>query len=350
MFFIFLFIYSLPLFADAERKKEIDDLNREKFLRYSGWIERTRSERKWNGIDIPKSIWKMIDKYRYVIIQGTDKYCGPLLPRPYSPAVIAEELKRLVEYNDTFYCSHCDTDIPIYVKCGNINKRSIKALDGLPMDRVINPPKECPICGVFGEELVPFTVHWFNDFYNDEKIDLYENHDVWDRYKAICMQNRSHYELMSFYQRAAWANKNVDNELFKVYIENALFELTQMIANEEVLDYSEEVYGYLFHKAELLRQLGYFEESKKYIDLLVKREMIEKHVSDFFYDLLEKKITDLAPMPNWDGLRKAIADAEKDEVTNEIRELAKDKKLLNDFGFEAEKSGFDMFLRIPFVY
>lgn len=329
IFLICMFIFSLPLYADVERKKEIDALNNEEFL-YECITKRTRKERKWNGIVIPEQIWKMIDKYRYVIIQDV-RYSGPLLPYPYSPDYIAKELKKLVEYNDTFYCSHCDTDIPIYIKHNDKKKKSVEALDGLPMNRVINSPKECPICGVFGEGLVPFTTYWYNDFYSEYKIDLYENYDVWERYASTIMKNSTHYELMSLYQRAAWANRD-DDELFEIYIRNALYNLSKMITNEEYQDYAEEMYGYLFHKAELLRQIGHFEDSKKYIDYLVKNNRIEKVVSDFFYDLLDKKNKELAPMPRRGILHMAIGNAEKDEITSEIKELAKDKKLLNDFG------------------
>ena len=105
-------------------------------------------KRKWNGIDIPKDIWKLIDKYRRNLFSIV--HLRPTLPYKYTPEYIMNKLMSSVDFDCVVLCSQCDVDVPVKF---HINKSSNSGnpicLDGLPLRRNYMPPYECPICGTF---------------------------------------------------------------------------------------------------------------------------------------------------------------------------------------------------------
>lgn len=343
--FCYLLIFINLTYANEQIEKLLDlpvplpfEFNSQTINEY----ETIREDRTLNGIMIPKRIWKLIDKYRH---NATNKFRGINLPIKYSPEYIVKELKKCVEYDTTEFCEECKVNIPIKIKKNSYDLNYV-CLDGYPLYRHFMPPYECPICGLFcGKYIISKDgdyINWWDRHFKK----YYYFFDAWERYHYYLsiIEGTSYDDDIELFSKAAWYNK-YNKKLFENYITRAIQAINSVLKIMN-FDYNEKTCIYYFRKAELLRQIGYFEKSKAIVDELTKKNLLEDYMSSYFYELLEEKNANLAVSPDfYDGnrLKMEIDITEKDEINDKIIKFAKDKNLLNGF---SENKGTPLFFAI----
>ena len=131
------------------------------------------------------------------------------------------------------------------------------------------PPYECPICGMFCEEKkeIDKNVYFWGDI---DVRQLYYERDTWERYlNYLDKVGNENTDYLNLYCRAAWTYKD-DDKLFTKYIIKAILEINRILL-ENAYIFNEKTKFYYFQKAEFLRQLGYFVESKSIVNKLEEK-------------------------------------------------------------------------------